>query len=222
MIRRIGDSYGVKTYGDLLVGFKWIGGLIDEKGPDKFLLGLEESHGYLAGQYARDKDGALACMFMAELAARVKAAGKSVCEKLDDLYWQHGYHAESQLNLMMEGSEGMSRMNALMQRIREQPPVQLAGLPVAGLRDYQHGVQRLIGGELQPLAGPKGDMVMLDLAEKGNYIAVRPSGTEPKIKFYMFTFVPAEQLADLEQTKRDMAQRLEDFRRDLKAFAETV
>jgi len=195
---------------------------MDDKGPEKFVLGLEESHGYLAGQYARDKDGALACMFMAELAARVKAAGKSVCEKLDDLYWQHGYHAESQLNLMMEGSEGMGRMTALMRRFREQPPAQLAGIPVAAIRDYQHGIRRPVGGEPQPLAGPQGDMVMLDLAEKGNFISVRPSGTEPKIKFYMFTFVPAEQLADLEQTKRDMAQRLDDFRRDLKAFADTV
>jgi phosphoglucomutase/phosphomannomutase len=222
MIRRIGQSYGVKTFGDLLVGFKWIGGLMDEKGPDKFVLGLEESHGYLAGQYARDKDGALAGMLMAELAAQAKAAGKSVYEKLEDLFWQHGYHAEHVLNLQMEGSEGMLRMTALMRQFRDQPPRTLAGIPVAAVRDYQNLVIRSAAGEVRPLTGPQGDMVMLDLAAEGNYVAVRPSGTEPKVKFYMFTFVPAEQLADLEQTKQDMAQRLNGYYADLKAFADAV
>lgn len=222
MIRRIGQSYGVKTYGDLLVGFKWIGGLMDEKGPDTFVLGLEESHGYLAGQYARDKDGALAAMLMAEAAARAKAAGKSVYQKLEDLFWQHGYHAEHVLNLQMEGSEGMGRMKALMQQFRDRPPRTLAEIPVAAVRDYQNLVVRTAAGQVRPLAGPQGDLVMLDLAAQGNYVAVRPSGTEPKVKFYMFTFVPAEQLADLEQTKQDMARRLNGYYADLKAFADAV
>ena len=222
MIRRIGDSYGVRTYGDLLVGFKWIGGIMDDVGPDRFVLGLEESHGYLGGQYARDKDGALACMLMAELAAAAKAAGKSVHEKLDDLYWQHGYHAEAQVNLFMEGSEGMSRMMALMQLVREQPPTSLAGIGVAAVRDYGSGQRRPTGGAAEPLEGPTGDLVILDLAEPGNYVAVRPSGTEPKVKFYTFAFVPAEQLADLEQTKSDMKQRLERLETDLRALAALV
>jgi phosphoglucomutase/phosphomannomutase len=222
MIRRIGQSYGVQTYGDLLVGFKWIGGLMDEKGPDRFVLGLEESHGYLAGQYARDKDGALAAMLMAEAAARAKAAGKSVYEKLEDLFWQHGYHAEHVLNLQMEGSEGMGRMKALMQQFRDQPPRTLAGIPVAAVRDYQNLTVRMAAGEVRPLAGPQGDLVILDLAAEGNYVAVRPSGTEPKVKFYMFTFVPAEQLADLEQTRQDMTRRLNGYYADLKAYADAV
>jgi phosphoglucomutase/phosphomannomutase len=220
MIRRIGQSYGVRTYGDLLVGFKYIGGTMDERGPDQFVLGLEESHGYLAGQYARDKDGALAAMLIAEAAARAKTAGKSLYEKLEDLFWQHGYHAEHVLNLQMEGSEGMGRMTALMQRFRDQPPRSLAGISVAAVRDYQNQIVRTADGTVQPLAGPQGDLVMLDLAAEGNYVAVRPSGTEPKVKFYMFAFVPAEQLADLEQTKQDMAQRLNAYCADLKAFAD--
>ncbi len=221
MIRRIGDSYGVTTHGDLLVGFKWIGGVMDEKGPDKFLLGLEESHGYLAGQYARDKDGALACMLMAELAASAKAAGKSLHEKLDDLYWQHGHHAEKLLNVVMPGSEGMSRMQAMMERFRQQPPESLAGIWVAAVRDYESGLLKPADGEPQPLNGPRGNLVILDLADEGNYVAVRPSGTEAKIKFYMFTFAPAEQLADLETTKQEMAQRLDQLETDLQAFAGT-
>jgi phosphoglucomutase/phosphomannomutase len=220
MIRRIGQSYGVKTCGDLLVGFKWIGGVMDEQGPDKFVLGLEESHGYLAGQYARDKDGALACMLMAEMAATAKANGKSVYERLDDLFWQHGYHAERLLNVQMEGSEGMSQMRRLMQRFRQQPPTELAGIPVVAVRDYRNNSTRLADGSQQPLAGPTGDLVMLDLAEEGNYVAVRPSGTEPKVKFYMFTFVPAEHLADLQQTKEDTVGRLDALERDLRVFAD--
>ena len=220
MIRRIGQSYGVPTHGDVLVGFKYIGGTMDDKGPDKFLLGLEESHGYLAGQYARDKDGALAAMLIAEAAAQAKAAGKSVYEKLEDLFWQHGYHAEHVLNLQMEGSEGMGRMKALMQRFRDQPPQALAGIPVAAVRDYQNLLVRTADGTVRPLAGPQGDLVMLDLAAEGNYVAVRPSGTEPKVKFYMFTFVPAEQLADLEQTRHEMTERLDRYCADLKQFAD--
>ncbi|TVS15260.1 MAG: phospho-sugar mutase, partial [Planctomycetaceae bacterium] len=222
MIRRIGESYGVRTYGDLLVGFKWIGGTMDDVGPDRFVLGLEESHGYLMGQHVRDKDGAVACMLMAELAAAAKAAGKSVHEKLDDLYWQHGYHSEAQVNLFMEGSEGMTRIKALMQLVREKPPSTLAGMKVAAVRDYGSGQRRVTGGQVEPLVGPTGDMVMLDLAEPGNYVAVRPSGTEPKVKFYTFAFVPAEHLADLEQTKVDVQQRLEQLETELRALADQV
>ena len=221
MIRHIGDSYGVRTYGNLLVGFKWIGGLIDHAGPDRFVLGLEESHGYLAGTYARDKDGAVAAMLVAELAAEAKAAGESLHERLDRLYWQHGYHDERLLNLAMAGSEGMARMTALMQRVRQHPPEKLGGLRVIASRDYASGRRQVVGGPSQRLDGPTGDLVFLDL-EDDNAVAVRPSGTEPKVKFYMFTCVPAEQLADLEQTKADMAQRLDAFEDDLRALAENV
>ncbi len=127
MLRRIADSYGVKTYGDLLVGFKWIAGVMDEVGPEQFLFGAEESHGYLVGQYARDKDGAVACMLMAELAAAVGDRGQSLHEKLESLFWQHGYHAEGLINQQMPGSEGMTRMKALMSKFRTAPPEALGG-----------------------------------------------------------------------------------------------
>ncbi len=152
LIRRIGDSYGVRTCGDLLVGFKWIGGVIDEEGPAHFLLGCEESHGYLVGQYARDKDGAVACLLMSELAARLKAAGKSVHEKLDDLLRQHGVHTEHLLTIQMEGSEGMARMNRLMDRFRRQPPAELGGLRVVAVRDYLQSASPLSSSD-PPAAG---------------------------------------------------------------------
>lgn len=224
MIRRIGDSYGVRTFDNLHVGFKWIAAQMDVSGPERFLFGCEESHGFLVGQYVRDKDGAAACMLMAELAAQVKQSGKSLHEKLDSLYWQHGYHGERLLNITMTGSAGMARMQALMQNFRSAPPQSLGGIALSGVRDYGNLTSTKIAGGKplapQPLDAARGDMVILDLAESGNCIAVRPSGTEPKVKFYMFTFVPAEQLHNLEQTKQEMAQRMETFERDLRAYAE--
>jgi phosphoglucomutase/phosphomannomutase len=222
MIRRIADSYGVRTIGDLLVGFKWIGGVMDEQGPDKFVFGTEESHGYLVGQYARDKDGAVASMLMAELAAVCKANGQTPHEKLDSLFWQHGFHAERLMTQQMPGSEGMTRMKALMSRFRTDPPSSLGGIPVAAVRDYQAGTRTPLGASAEPMEGPQGDLVFLDLAETGNYVAARPSGTEPKVKFYMFTYVAPEQLADLELSRQEMSDRLDAIQNDLRAFAETV
>ncbi|MCE9526163.1 MAG: hypothetical protein K8R36_08930 [Planctomycetales bacterium] len=158
------------------------------------------------------------------MAAQVKAAGKTLHEKLDSLYWQHGYHGEQLLNVTMTGSAGMARMQALMQNFRTAPPIMLGGLSVTHVRDYKQLTNTHIANatpkSVAKLDAPPGDMVILDLSESGNYIAVRPSGTEPKVKFYMFTYVPAEQLANLEQTKQAMQTRLATFEGDLKAYAE--
>jgi phosphoglucomutase/phosphomannomutase len=221
MIRRVADGYGVRTYGNLQVGFKYIAGVVDAR-PDKFVFGTEESHGYVVGQYARDKDGAVAAMLMSEVVAAVKAQGKSLYEKLDSLFWQYGYHGEFLVNVQMEGSEGMANMQKLMAKFRSAPPASLGGVPLAQVRDYKQLTVTPRGGQPQPLDGPPGDMVILDLAEEGNYVAVRPSGTEPKVKFYMFTYVPAEQLHDLHQTKVEMAARIKAFETDIRAFAASV
>ena len=122
LVRRIGDSYGVRTIGDLLVGFKWIAEAIDEFGPEFFVYGTEESHGYMAGSYVRDKDGAVASLLLCELAAKLKAAGQTLHEKLDALFWQHGVHAERTVSVQMPGSEGMARMQEVMAAFRAGPP----------------------------------------------------------------------------------------------------
>jgi phosphoglucomutase/phosphomannomutase len=222
MIRRIADSYGVATEGNLHVGFKYIGGTMDASGPEKFLFGAEESHGYLVGQYARDKDGAVACMLMAELAALAKSKGQSVHQKLASLYWQHGYHCEKLLNLTMQGSEGMAKMQALMASFRQRPPQSLGGRSVRSVRDYLNLTRTEPGGAPQSLDAPRGDMVILDFAEEGNAIAVRPSGTEPKVKFYMFSYVPPELLADLEDTRREVDEQMQRIEDDLRALAAAV
>jgi phosphomannomutase len=219
LVRRIGDSYGVRTIGDLLVGFKWIAKAIDEFGPDFFVFGTEESHGYMAGSYVRDKDGAVASMLLCELAATLKAAGKTLHEKLDSLFWQHGAHAERTVSVQMPGSEGMTRMQEVMAAFRAAPPAEIGGDPVVQIRDYERKTVTPTGGQAAPLAGPKGDLIFLDLATEGNYIACRPSGTEPKIKFYMFTYKPPEQLSNLDLAKAELEERLNRMESDLRKFA---
>lgn len=219
LIRRIATSYGVTTHGDLPVGFKHIGGLIDRLGPEHFVLGLEESHGFLAGDYARDKDAAVAALFMASLAAEVKAAGQSLHDKLDALYWQHGCHVELQYSQTMPGAEGMGRIHRLMATLRENVPERLAGIQVSGIRDYAAGHTIMPGRAPQPLVGPSSDLLIIDLAEDGNYVAVRPSGTEPKVKFYLFAYRAPELLADLASARAELEQRLKQIGQELFALA---
>jgi phosphoglucomutase/phosphomannomutase len=219
LVRRIAETYGVRVIDNLLVGFKWIAGAIDENGPDRFVFGTEESHGYLAGTHVRDKDGAAAALLLCELAATLKAAGKTLHEKLDDLMWQHGAHVERTVSIAMPGSEGMAAMKEVMARLREVPPKKLAGADVVCVRDFASLTATSADGGRQSLTGTKGDLVMLDLALAGNYVAVRPSGTEPKIKLYMFAFEPAEQLANLEDAKEMLAERLDAIEQDLRSFA---
>ena len=221
LVKRIGDAYGIRTVGDLLVGFKYIGGAMDEFGPDRFVLGTEESHGYLVGQYARDKDAAVAAMLLAEAAARAKSEGQTMHQKLQSLYSKHGYHLERLVTQKMAGSEGMAKMKTLMARFRSDPPKSVGGMQVAGVRDYQNNKVLRPDGSTEPLDGPTGDMVIIDL-EPGNYVAVRPSGTEPKVKFYVFAYVPADQLSDLAATEKQVDERLGAFAKDLQAFANAV
>jgi phosphoglucomutase/phosphomannomutase len=194
---------------------------MDEVGPDLFLLGCEESHGFLAGQYARDKDAAVAALMLAEFAARAKAAGQTLHEKLDALFWQHGCHAERTVSKTMPGSEGMARMRKLMAGFRQTPPKTIGGMKVRQTRDYLERVAIGSGGR-QPLEGPKGDTLIFDLAAEGNYVAVRPSGTEPKVKFYLFAYEPPELLGDLEETKQQLSDRLDSLQAGLFQLAEAV
>jgi len=176
----------------------------------------------------------VASLLLAELAARAKAEGETLYEKLDDLFRQHGCHSESQLNVQMPGEKGMEDMIALMAKFRTSPPTSIAGLNLVQMRDYQNRKIIKPGSKPKKLDGPKGDLVMLDL-EGGNYVAVRPSGTEPKVKFYMFAFDPpgvtvspgatvslsngAPLSTDLDAIKSAQSKRLEAMQADLKAFS---
>lgn len=220
LIRRIADAHGIATDGDLLVGFKWIGGAIDERGPEGFVLGAEESYGFLVGTHARDKDAAVASMLLAEVAALARSKGQTLHEKLDALFWQFGCHLEKAFSRTMPGAKGMEDMQALMAGVRSAPPESVGGLRVARVRDYLNGTAAVPGQTPQPYPCQRGDVVVLDLAEAGNYVAVRPSGTEPKVKFYMFAYRAAEQIADLEAAKAELGARLEAMKKDLEALGQ--
>jgi phosphoglucomutase/phosphomannomutase len=222
MIRGVAESNGVRCEGNIHVGFKWIAGLMDACGPEGFLFGTEESHGYLIGTYARDKDGAAACLLMAQLAADLKAGGKTLHQRLDELMIEHGVYIEDLINVQMEGSQGMSDMKKLMEKLRTTPPASIGGLPVLAVRDYGSLVRRTAQGASEAIEAPRSNMLMLELGNidgvpSGNAIAVRPSGTEPKIKFYLFgheTLSESSQ-AGLQQAKQTVLDRLVAMKKDV-------
>lgn len=222
MAQRIAEHYGVRSFHQNLVGFKWICNVVDREGPDQFAFGFEESHGYLVGQYCRDKDGAVACMLMAELAAEVKSRGISLFEHLDELYLRYGFHCEELITIRMEGSDGMARMKSLMEKFRSDMPASLAGLKVESMRDYASAKRIMADGSTKPLEGPTGNLVIMETEIAGNYVAARPSGTEPKVKFYLFTSVAASDIVDMETCRMEMAERSAGFQKDLEAFVATV
>jgi phosphomannomutase len=219
LMRRIADEYGVRTIGDLLVGFKWIGGVMEQEDADKFVLGAEESYGFLVGPHARDKDAAVASMLLSELAARLKAQGQTLAEKLDELFRKYGCHVERTVSVRMPGAEGMERMKEVMAACRANPPKQMAAIDVAQVRDYLGDAAATLyqyNDAEEPLTG---DVVMLDLATAGNYVAVRPSGTEPKVKFYMFAYAPAAESQDVAVAQAMLDTRLDAMEADLRKFA---
>jgi len=174
----------------LLVGFKYIAGTMEELGADKFVFGAEESLGYLAGDYCRDKDATIAALYVMELASELKSQGRTLGDDLDRLYLEHGYFAEGQRSFEHAGAQGRSRIDALLGELRNHPPADLAGVRLAKVRDYRDQVVRSVSdgkvsGQLQ---SARGDLLFLDSIDGPRQfsIAVRPSGTEPKVKFYFF------------------------------------
>lgn len=222
MLRRICDSFGVRCFDNNLVGFKWICSVMDEVGPEDFVFGTEESHGYLVGQYCRDKDGVIACLMMTQLAAEVKSKGISLHQHLDQLYQKYGFHAERLINIRMEGSDGMKKMQELMGLFRTSPPKTLGGLNVTSIVDYSDGKRKFPDGKEEAIEGPVGNLIIFETDVPGNYVAARPSGTEPKIKFYMFTFMPPESSSDVAACRGEMESRLDAFAADMQVFAKNV
>ncbi len=199
MIRAITDNYGMETI-DVLTGFKFIGEKIKEfeaEGKyDKYLFGLEESYGYLKGSYARDKDAVVASMLVAELAADLKAHGKTLYDGLIELYEKYGYFLESLETKTLTGIEGVEQIKAIMKKFREET----LPLDIEKMLDYSTGIDGL----------PKSDVLKYFLSD-GSWFAVRPSGTEPKIKFYFGVCGKTQEEA---QTKMDA------FKKNVMAFAD--
>ena len=205
----IARKHNVTAVDDLLVGFKYIAQTMDARGPDKFLFGAEESLGYLAGQYCRDKDAAIAALYVLELAAELKQHGKTLLDGLDELYTTFGYFLEGQRSHTSQGPTGKEQIDSLMQAFRTRPPEDLNGIRLARLRDYREQTVRTIpdGRNCGGLKTTKGDLLFLDSAEGPTQfsIAARPSGTEPKIKFYFFARSAPSQDRPLEVIKAQTA-----------------
>ena len=206
LIADIADAHGVRAVDDLLVGFKYIGETMDREGPDMFVFGAEESLGYLAGEYCRDKDASIAALYLMEAAAELQGEGKTLLDRLDDLYREHGYYVEGQHSEVCQGPQGREQIDAVMHAFRASPPTELAGMRLARVRDYgNHEIRRLPDNLREAeLARPAGDLLFFE-SEKGEYsfsVAVRPSGTEPKIKFYFFAHADLTDSASLEDVKK--------------------
>jgi phosphoglucomutase/phosphomannomutase len=160
-------------------------------------------------------------MLISELAAELKAKGQSMHDYLSELYRQHGLHREDLINVLMEGSEGMAAMKSLMKAFRENPPRSLGGMTVGHVRVYETQTRRTLGGSpvVDRLEGPKGNMIILDMMDEGNYVAVRPSGTEPKVKFYIFTRLNPVDSQDLDAADTTLVDRIAAMEEDVRDFA---
>ena len=187
---RIAAAYGC-TMRTVLTGFKYIGGVIlelEQAGhADDFVLGFEESCGYLKGDYARDKDAVVTAMLIAEMAATSKLAGRTLADEMDALYAQYGCFAAGQTNVVFTSDEQKAACMALLDALRAAPPKTLADWPVTSVTDFRAGLETDVAtGAQTPTGLPRENMLRLTLSEHGTVI-LRPSGTEPKIKFYYAT-----------------------------------
>lgn len=187
----IAKSYGMEIM-NVLTGFKYIGEKMTEFAEKKdhtYLIGFEESYGYLVGNHARDKDGVVASMLIAEMAAYYKTKGKSLYEALQDIYKKYGYYAEKTMSYTMPGKDGMEKMAGILSGLRTNPPTVVNGLNVVKTTDYQEQTITEKDGSVSELVGlPKSNVLRYDLSDGKSYFIVRPSGTEPKIKLYLGTY----------------------------------
>jgi phosphoglucomutase len=185
LVDTMAANYGVTCY-NTLTGFKYIAQLMREnEGKQKFIAAGEESYGYMVGDFVRDKDAVSACAFFAAMAASAEDEGKSLYDWLIDMYVEHGFYKEGLINLVRKGQQGEQEIKAMMAAFRNNPPVEILGQRVARALDYLSLQEKnLITGNITALDFPKSDVVQFYL-EDGTKISVRPSGTEPKIKFYI-------------------------------------
>lgn len=186
MAKAIAKAYGV-TLIEVLTGFKYIGEQIkwfEETGNHNYVFGLEESYGCLAGTYARDKDACVAVMMLCEVASWYKAKNMTLWDAMLQMYEKYGYYKEGLETMTLKGKDGAKQINDMMTKMRENPPKELAGLKVLAVRDYKEDTRKdLSTGEVTKTGLPSSNVLYYELSNN-SWCCVRPSGTEPKIKFY--------------------------------------
>ena len=215
LIADIGDDLGVQTY-ETLTGFKYIGELITKKqGKGTYLVGGEESYGYLVGELVRDKDAVNSCAFIAEMTAYFKSQGKTVFQVLTELYVKYGFYKEKLISLTKKGKAGADEIKQMMVDLRKNAPKTLGGIAVKEIRDYENQVSNnLISGETTAIDLPKSDVLQF-ITVDGDVISARPSGTEPKIKFYCSVKESFMDKSQYEAIQAKLEQKVENIMADI-------
>ncbi|MBU3743526.1 MAG: phospho-sugar mutase [Sediminibacterium sp.] len=215
MINRIAEKNQVACY-NVLTGFKWIAEKIKElEGKMNYVIGGEESFGLMIGSLIRDKDAVSAVALLCEMAAYEKSKGKTLFEKLMELYIDYGFYYESLISITKKGMNGQKEIAEMMDRFRNQPPAQLAGAAVVQLLDYQlQKATDLTSGTITPIQLPKSNVLQFSTAD-GSKISARPSGTEPKIKFYFSVQDTLASKADFEKVLDKLKAKIETIIQDM-------
>ena len=185
LANRICERYGVAMF-ETLTGFKFIGEKIQQfmdAGDHTFLFGFEESYGFLSSTFVRDKDGVNASLLVSEVACACMDAGITLYDRVQEIYAEYGYYIEKVVSTTLPGKDGLARMKEIMSGLRAKPPKEIGGLADVAIRDYLKGT-RESNGKTEPTGLPESDVLYFEL-EGGNWVCVRPSGTEPKIKLYV-------------------------------------
>ena len=216
IIAKIAEANRVKIY-NTLTGFKYIAALIKElEGKEKFIAGGEESYGYLIGDSVRDKDAIASCAFIAEMTAYAKDKGISLFDMLRDMYVAHGFYKEKLISITKKGKSGAEEIQEMMKEHRNHPPVTLGGSKLLKLMDYDSGIEKnFITGKESKINLPK-ENVLQFLTEDGTLVSARPSGTEPKIKFYFSVNAPLASREDYHKVDKLLDDKIEAVKKDLK------
>lgn len=215
LLSRIAEGYQIPCY-ECLTGFKWIAKMIREReGKEIFIGGGEESYGYLIGDFVRDKDAISSAVMLAEAAAYANSQGSSLYEMLIDVYQRFGLYREKLISITKKGAKGAEEINKLMHDFRAQTPAQLAGEKVLSVLDYHSGeAHHISSGRKEKIDMPRSNVVQI-ITEAGSKITARPSGTEPKIKFYISVHAPLENKQNFAARKNELDQHIDQIVGDL-------
>jgi phosphoglucomutase len=216
LIKKIADHFGVTCF-NTLTGFKYIAAKIKElEGQMQFIAGGEESYGYLIGDKVRDKDAIASCAFIAEMVAYAKDQGKSLYDALIDMYVEFGFYKEHLISLTKKGKSGAEEIQEMMKNLRANPPKTLSGSAVEWMYDYESQIAtNITTGATNPIKLPK-ENVLQFLTADGSLISARPSGTEPKIKFYFSVNEPLASRSEYEQVNKKLDVKIQTLISDLK------
>ncbi|WP_413999116.1 phospho-sugar mutase [Flavobacterium sp. W1B] len=214
MVMELATNYGVECKIGL-TGFKWIAKMIKDFPELEFIGGGEESFGFMVGDAVRDKDAVAATLLICEVAAQAKAKGSSVYKELLQLYVDHGFYKEHLVAITKKGIEGLQEINQMMINLRENPLKEINGQRVIMMEDYQSSIAKnLLSGEEETMAIPKSN-VLIYYTEDGSKICARPSGTEPKIKFYISTNAELYDVEDFEEADTILNEKIKNIISDL-------